>query len=205
MLTLVEGIAYLYPHKPELVRAHPAMRGVWKRCEYLTKPKGSFLAPLLVDDLVRDTIVEQTLEEIIDQNIGRPHGELPWYGLPVKESTIAGRFGDLGCKTFDSLYHRDILLSLALQAPEWRWIVVHPLSFQDQQSGMLRELFSLIYGDLNWGVLAQKRMVKTETVRMAARSEFLAHFEHHWIHDDGQVQSKTRPIYRSGKIVHIAI
>ena len=70
-ITLIEGLAYLHPHQPEIVADHPAMRGVWTTCRHLLgQHQNSFLAPLLVDDISR--VGSQAPIQTVEQIVGEP-------------------------------------------------------------------------------------------------------------------------------------
>ena len=200
-ITLVEGLVYLHPHQPEIVADHPAMRGTWAACRHLLgQHPNSFLAPLLIDNLSRNgaTAPVQTVEQII----GKSYESLPWFAKPVIESEIAARYGDRGCEAFDSIYHRDILLPLSISHPDWRWLVVHPVTFQGQQSGMLEKLWRIIFGGLNLAHIARKRRVTADAVRAEIRDGFLGRFQHHWIGNDGHLCAVTQPVWRGKRVVH---
>lgn len=203
---IVEGLCYLFPHRPELVASSLVMRGVWRTCARLVKTTaGTLLAPLLADDIRRDQMLgEQTAEELLRATTGRGYESFPWFGPAMLESAIQARYGELGCKIFDSLYHRDVVSRLA-PLGDWKWVVVHPQAFHDQQAGMLLELWKLISSDFNFSAFAQQRRESADTVRERMRTEFLNRFEHHWIGDDGKVVATTRPVYGQKKITHVTI
>jgi hypothetical protein len=125
--------------------------------------------------------------------IGRPYSSLPWLAESVFESTIAERYQAFGCKEYDALYHRDVMMPLTLIDPVWEWVVVHPESFKDQQAGML--------GDL-WKLLMPAGIRLPDAKRGDIRDEFLGRFTHHWVGDDGKVSLVTKPVYKNKKIIH---
>ena len=118
----------------------------------------------------------------------------------MAESDIFKQYGNLGCKTFDQIYHRDVLLPI-MAFGSWEWHVVHPGSFMGQQAGMLEGLFKLIYGNVNFNVIAKLEQVKTEDVRNRVRDEFYGHFWHHWIGADGNRTDVTNPVYEKKQVV----
>jgi hypothetical protein len=199
-MIIVEGLCYLYPHKPELLANSSPMKGVWKYAEQLLKNKDSLLAPLLVDDLKREGyLTEQTIDEVLG---GR---KLPMLAENVIESRIEFYYGRLGCKMFDALYHKDCLSALSLLNTEWKWIVVHPIIFKEQQSGMLLGLWKNMIDGLRFGEISNKTKVRAEDIRNYARDKFLEHFEHYWIDKDGEMVEHTKPVYQSKKIIHYEI
>lgn len=204
---IIEGICYLFPHKPELAAASLSMIGTWKHSlRLLARRKNTYLAPLLVDDLVRTkTVAKQSVEDILRATVQRSYASLPWFGERVLESEIEKQYGNLGCKIFDSIYHRDVILSLELLSHEWTWTMVHPTLFKTQQSGMLIELWKLMAKHINMRAVANAANLPTDTVREKLRAEFLSRFEHHWIASDGTVESVTKPVYRNKKIEHTVI
>lgn len=200
-ITLVEGLLYLHPHQPEIVADHPAMAGVWRLCRHLLgQHQNSFLSPLLVDDLSRNG--GRAPSQSIEQVIGKAYESLPWFAKPVIESDIAARYGDRGCEAFDAIYHRDIILMLSTIYPDWRWLVVHPETFQEQQSGMLEKLYRIIFGSLNLAHIARKRHLSADVVRAEIRQNFLGRFQHYWIGNDGHLCTVTQPVWREKKVVH---
>lgn len=202
-ITIIDTLCYLYPHRPELRADAPQMKGTWQQSFKLSQRKNTYFAPLLIDDIRRtDHGGIQTVDEIVEKALGLKYKDLRWWGKPIYESDIEKRYGDLGCKIFDSIYHRDIILSLALTRPEWKYIAVQPESFKAQQSGMLLDLWKFIYSGVNFGARANVLGLKTERLRELEREQFLAHFEHHWIGDDGTLKEITKPVYRSKKICH---
>ena len=189
------------PHQPEIYHDHPATRGVWHLCQQLLRDHpNSYMAPLLHDDICRNG--GRTTTQTVEQVIGKSYESLPWFAKPVVESKIAERYGALGCESFDALYHRDTILMLSVTHPDWRWLVVHPVTFQDQQSGMLEKLWRIIFGGLTLAHIARKRQVSADALRAEIRDAFLGRFQHFWIGNDGQLAGVTQPIYRGKKIVH---
>ncbi len=202
-ITIIEPVCYLFPHKEQLVASHPSMRGVWRTCSFLLKNhKRALLSPLLIDDLKRDgCICEQSIEDFMIHT-GKNFNSLPWFGEPILESTIEKRFGDLGCKLFDSRYHSTVLLPLSLLGNDWRWIVVHPIILQNQQSGMLSDLFKIIHQNVNFSSLGHFDYIKSELIKDNIREKFLNHFNYIWIDQEGRIDSRTHPVYKGGKIIH---
>jgi hypothetical protein len=205
-LTIIEPICYLNPHKEQLVSDHPAMIGSWRYAINISrKVRGAMLAPLLVDDIDREgSITSQTVDDIITATATElSYSDLPWLGGQVIESEIEKQYGNLGCKMFDCLYHRDVLSQIALIAGDsWEWIVVHPAIFKDQQSGMLLNLWKMLEGDMNWSALSQQNMVNKDKLRAIYRDKFLSHFQHVWMDDSGEPESVTRPVFEGGKVKH---
>lgn len=200
-ITLIEGLAYLHPHQPEIIADHPAMRAVWATCRHLLRQNhNSFLAPLLIDDLSR--VGGRAPTQTVEQIVGKPYESLPWFAKPVIESEIAARYGDRGCEVYDSIYHRDIILMVSIMHPDWRWLVVHPVTFQDQQAGMLEKLWRIIFAGLNLAHIARKRQLSADAVRAEIRDSFLGRFTHHWIGTDGHLCAVTQPVWRGKKVVH---
>ncbi len=204
---IIEGICYLFPHKQELLATSLSMAGTWKHTlRLLARRKNTYLAPLLVDDLVRTkTLATQTVEGILRATVQRSSTSLPWFGEQVLESEIEKQYGNLGCKIFDSIYHRDVILSLELLSHDWTWTMVHPALFKKQQAGMLVELWKLMAKHINMRAVANTLNVSTDIVREKLRAEFLSRFEHHWIAPDGTVESVTKPVYRNKKIEHLVV
>jgi len=206
-LYIIEGICYLYPHIPELCEDSLSMQGTWKHSlRLLAKHKHAYLAPLLVDDLVREKVLtEQTVDSLLAATIGKTFVSLQWFGKPVLESKIEAQYGNLGCKLFDALYHKDIIASLSLLSQQWKWIAVHPTHLQKQQAGMLLDLWQILSEHISVSAVSNKTKTRSDTLRAQLRDEFLSHFEHHWIAKDGTVENITRPIYKGKKIVHAPI
>ncbi len=202
-ITLIEGLCYLHPHREEIMISSPSMVGVWKEClRLINSIPGSMMAPLLVDDIMREGVMGyQTVEEILDKSIKRKYSDLTWFAKPTLEGDIQKQYGNLGCKIFDSLYHRDIVLPLSMITQNWKWISMNPESFKDQQAGMLLDLWRLIYSKINVGSLTLNSTTKEE-IRDKIRLGFLGHFEHRWIGRDGLVSSITHPSYKGKKIIH---
>lgn len=194
-IQIIEGLCYLHPHKREIVQDHPSMRGVWRTVFSMQKDPTSFVAPLLVDDLEREASPTQSIESILKSTIGKKYSDLTWFADPVMESEIAQKYDAFGCKEYDALYHRDILLSVMLISADWKWIVVHPDSFTDQQSGMLEDL---------WHLIMPSGLKLAPEVRAKLRDDFLAHFKHYWIDDRGVISMVTVPRYNKKKIEHHA-
>ena len=204
-MKIIEGICYLHPHKKELVASHPSMKGTWRTCMRLVKD-GSMMAPLLVDDIRREeSFAYQTIDEILLTTIGKKYDSIPWLGNSIIESEIYKQYGNLGCKMFDSIYHREVLLMISSLSTEWEWIVVHPVIFKEQQAGMLLNLYKFIYKNINISFLAQKEVKKVDEIRDDLRNKFLDKFTHYWIDVDGNIESITNPIYNQGKIQHICL
>ena len=206
-MILVEGLCYLYPHQPEIVADHPAMKGVWRTClQLLNNHDDSFLAPLLIDDLRRvEDAKLQRLHSLLKRTIGRTYESLPWFGKPVMESSIAIQYGNLGCKLFDAIYHKEILLALAVCCQDWRWIVVHPATFQGQQSGMLEQLWKMVHGGLDFSLIAQRMCMGKEELIRKSKTEFFGRFIHHWIGDDGVLSRVTVPVWHNKKVHHTSV
>ena len=203
-IILIEGLFYAMPHQPEIYHDHPAMRGVWRLCQQLLRDHpNSYLAPLLHDDLCRNG--GRTTSQTVEQVIGKAYESLHWFAKPVIESEIANRYGDRGCEAFDSIYHRDVILPLSVIYPDWRWIVVHPVTFQEQQSGMLEKLWRIIFGGLNLAHIARKRQATADVVRAEIREKFFGRFTHHWIGSDGHLCSVTQPVWRGKNVVHVGV
>ena len=204
-MKLIEPICYEYPHKEELVCTSPEMKSIW-RLSLNMLDKEDFLAPLLIDDIKREGYIRyQNIENILKETVNKSFNQLPWFGIPVLESSIGYQYGNLGCKLFDSLYHKDILCSLWLTEEDWEWIVIHPESFKDQQAGMLYDLVKNLSAVMSFENIGGRRQMKAEDVRAAIRDKFLSRFTHYWIDNTGQVSSVTNPKYKSGKIQHYDI
>ena len=203
-IMIIEGICYLYPHKKELVATDLSMIGTWRTVlGLLNKNRNAFLAPLLVDDLKReDFIVYQTVENIVEKGINKKVKDLPWFGEQILESTIERQYGNLGCKLFDSIYHKDVLFSLFSLNLDWKWVMVHPEIFKEQQSGMLLDLWGIVSKSINFNSIGNKRQKKGDDVRNEIRDDFLSRFEHYWIDESGTIKEITKPIYLQKKIVH---
>lgn len=200
-ITLIEGLVYLHPHQPEIEADHPVMKGVWGTCRHLLgRNHNSFLAPLLIDDISRAG--GRAPMQTVAQVVGKAYESLPWFGKPVIESEIAARYSDQGCEAFDSIYHRDMILPLSIIYPDWRWLVVHPVTFHDQQAGMMAKLLRIIWGGLNLAHIARKRQVTADTVRDEIRDGFLNRWTHYWIGPDGHLDSVTQPAWRGKRVVH---
>ena len=104
---------------------------------------------------------------------------------------------------FDSLYHKDVLISLFLSDTDWEWIVIHPTLFKEQQSGMIENLWKLISDKINFNSLANKFKIRSDLLRSNTRIAFLNHFTHYWINEDGSIE-KTKPKYLKN-IIHEAV
>ena len=206
-LLIIEGVCYLHPHKEELSENSLAMQRTWQHSLKLASSrKNAYFAPLLVDDLVREkNFGTQSVASLLKKAVGRSYGSLRWFGKPVLESDIERQYGNLGCKMFDALYHKDVLASLELVSDDWKWIAVHPSLFKGQQSGMLLKLWNLISENIDFSAVANATRTDTASLREGLRTEFLSHFEHQWINAKGEVESVTRPAYQSKKIVQVAI
>lgn len=192
-ITIVEGLCYLHPHKREIVETHSAMKGVWLQCLSMSENIDHYLAPLLVDDIERETAPSQSVDSILLTTIGKKYDDLRWFSDPIIESEIAKKYGAFGCKMYDALYHRDILLALFAKSSSWRWVVVHPESFKDQQAGMLENL---------WHLILPGKINMSEKERTDLRTRFLSRFEHYWVADDGTISGITHPAYKNKKVVH---
>ena len=200
-IRIIEPICYLYPHKEELVVTSNSIIGVRNYCRTLLKDKHSFLSPLLIDDLKREGyLVEQTVEDVL--------GDLSTsscFGSPIMESNIEFYYGKLGCKLFDALYHKDVIISLYLLHSNWSWVVVHPQIFKEQQGGMLLDLWRHISGDILFNNISNKVKIKGDVLKQQYRDEFLKRFEHYWIDENGKMCEHTKPIYKGKKIIHEVI
>src|SRR3989338_9229650 len=204
-MELVEGLCYTHPHYPELLATHPVMRGVWRKCRALLT-KGAIMAPLLVDDRPQDgELCVQSVETLLTQTTNCGYVSFPWLGPEVSEAGLQKRYGALGCVQLDVLYHLHVLWSLALIYPDWKWMVVHPVSFQNQQSGMLAELWKRLAGAPDVGAIAGCLGTGREELRLKLRDSFLARFSHHWVEADGRVSAVTRPVWKGGKVLHESI
>lgn len=200
---IVEGICYLFPHKEELHASHPAMKGVWKLCKSMLKDKNSFLAPLLVDDIDRSEHGhKQTVENILQSTIGSSYDSLPWIGPQIIESRFEDYYGKLGCKAFDSLYHKDVMFSLTLLGEKWEWHSVNPLWFKRQQAQMHEMLWKLLLENISLPVVASKGQRTKEELTRSARDAHLSRFYHYWINNDGMLESVTQPVWEGGRIVN---
>lgn len=201
-MELIEGLCYTHPHYPELVATHPVMRGVWRKCRALLT-KGVAMAPLLIDDRPQQgELCEQSVETLLMETTRCGYASFPWLGPEVSEAELQKRYGALGCVQLDVLYHLHVFWSLALVFPDWKWTVVHPVSFQDQQSGMLSELWKRLAGATDIGVVAGCLRASKEELRVKLRDSFLTRFSHYWVGDDGRVEAFTRPVWKGGKVSH---
>ena len=202
-VVIIEPIAYVFPHKKELVATSSSMKGVWSLSVHLLKKdKNSFLAPLLIDDLRREGFITyQTIDDLLQKTLDVKYSQLAWLGESVAESDIYKQYGNLGCKTFDQIYHRDVILPI-MTFDSWKWVVVHPVSFMGQQVGMLEGLFKLIFAGVSFSQIARAKCEKTEDVRNEIRTEFFDHFIHYWIDEDGSVSSITKPVYEHKGVSH---
>lgn len=202
-LKLIEGLCYTHPHHAELVAGHPVMCGVWRKCVSLVKEQGAMMAPMLVDDRPQaGEICEQSVETLLMTTTGKGESSFPWLGPQISEAQLQSRYGTLGCVKLDVLYHLHVLWSVSILEPNWKWTVVHPVSFQDQQAGMLAELWLELSRASNLGVMAQSLQVKKEIFLAEARESVLGRFSHHWVGETGRVVSTTRPVWRGKKILH---
>ena len=201
---IVEGICYLHPHKQELSETSLSMTGTWRHCvKILQAHNNAFMAPLLVDDLKRGgTFGEQSVESLLRVSTGKKYSALPWLGKPVMESEIERQYGNLGCKLFDAIYHKNILMARPLLSDDWKWTVVHPSSFKRQQAGMLLDLWNLVSESIDVHSLSNATKQNCIDLRTEMRSTFLSRFEHHWIRQDGTLESVTRPVYAGKRIDH---
>lgn len=201
-LQIVEGLCYVHPHQRELVACHPVMRGVWHKCVSLLK-NGTAMAPLLVDDRPQEGVIcTQSVEHLIWTTTNRKYNSLPWLGERVSEASLEARYGLLGCETLDAIYHLEVLGHLSLLMQEWRWIVVHPLSFQKQQCGMLDEFLRRLGINIKIEVVAERLRKSRDTLWTEMRQSILDRFRHYWIGEDGRVCATTHPKYLRKKIVH---
>lgn len=201
-MELIEGLCYTHPHHPELLATHPVMRGVWRKCRSLLKP-GALMAPLLVDDRPqKGELCVQSVESLLRTTTCCGYDSFSWLGGEISEAQLQARYGALGCVQLDVLYHLHVLWSLALIRPDWTWTVVHPLSFQDQQSGMLAELWKRLSGATDIGTMADSLKASKDALRAKLRDAFLARFSHHWVGEDGRVASLTHPVWKGGEVIH---
>ena len=204
-LNIIEGLIYLYPHKKEIFHTHPAMKGTWRCVQKLLKQKkNSILAPLLVDDINRNGFSHiQSVDDILMEGMNRKYSDLPWLGGQIMESKFEKQYGNLGCKAFDSLYHRDVILGLILLDTDWTWTLVNPVNFKAQQAGMIENLWGMVSEYISFNELGSLQRRKGEEVRKDLRSNFLSHFNHYWIDDNGEIESITKPLYTNKKIHHV--
>src|SRR3989344_4828651 len=171
-MQLIEGLCYTHPNHDALVATHPVMRGVWRKCMSLLG-RGAVMAPLLVDDRPQpEEICVQTVEELILTTTSRNYQSLPWLGKQISEADLQARYGALGCVKLDVLYHLHVLWSLAIVDPDWQWVVVHPASFQDQQSKMLEELWRRLASITSLDVMAGSLKQSRDEFRAQARDKF---------------------------------
>lgn len=203
-ISIIEGLIYLYPHKKEIFHTHPAMKGVWKTCQRLLKQKkNAVFAPLLVDDINRNGFSHvQSVDDILKEGMGRKYSDLPWLGGQIMEGKFEKQYGNLGCKAFDSLYHRDVILGLSFIGSDWTWTLVNPVNFKAQQAGMLENLWGMISEYISFPALGNIYKKDSNALRSELRDAFLARFTHVWIDDNGEVESVTKPVYRQKKITH---
>src|SRR3989344_9278005 len=203
-LRVVEPLFYQYPPAQELLAEHPVMKGVWREAVRLAH-SGAMLAPLLVDDRSRsDAIAEQTLDHLLWVAARANYSSLPWFGPSISEAELQARYGDVGCKALDALYHLQVISEIKAVADDWEWIVVHPESFHDQQAGMLEDLWKhRIASPIDWQALARAQGRKVDVLRAEARDLLLSRFSHRWVGQDGHVIGTTRPVWRNKRVVHI--
>ncbi len=202
-MQIIEGLCYTHPHHMELVATSPVMRGVWRKCLSLVKRRGAVMAPLFVDDRPQEgELCIQTVEELILATTSRSYESIPWLGSQISEAGLQAKHGALGCVKLDVLYHLHVLWSLTLLDPDWSWTVVHPVSFQNQQSEMLEELFRRTASATNLDVMANSLQTSRDEFRAQARDKFLKRFSHHWVGEDGRVGSVTQAVWRGKKVCH---
>jgi hypothetical protein len=206
MIRIIEPVVYLYPHKEELLHSHAASKAMWRSCIKMLKDKDSYLSPILIDDLKREGYIRfQSLDEILERTVNKKFSDLPWFGEMVLESSIKYQYGNLGCKLFDALYHKDIICSLFIMGQEWEWVVIHPEIFKKQQSGMILNLWKMFSDKIKFESIGNKSQIKVEDVRIRTRTEFLNRFTHYWIDNNGNISEITKPIYSKKQIIHEAI
>lgn len=203
-LNIIEGLIYLYPHKKEIFHTHPAMKGTWRCVQKLLKQKkNSILAPLLVDDINRNGFSHvQSVDDILKEGMGRKYSDLPWLGGQIMESKFEKQYGNLGCKAFDSLYHKDAIFGLILLNQDWHWTLVNPVNFKAQQAGMIENLWGMVSEYISFPALGSLQKKDGQKVREELRSDFISHFTHYWIDDTGEVESITQPVYANKKVSH---
>jgi hypothetical protein len=201
-MEIIEGLCYTHPHFPELVATSPVMRGVWRKCVSLLT-HGAVMAPLFVDDRPQvGEICVQTVEELIFTTTGRNYQSFSWLGTQISEAELQDRHGALGCVKLDVLYHLHVLWSLAIVDPGWKWIVVHPFSFQTQQARMLEELWRRLAMATSLDVMAGSVKQSRDEFRAQARDKFLRRFTHYWVDESGHTTMVTQPAWRGKKIIH---
>lgn len=203
MLILIEGLCYTHPHHPELVASNSTMRGVWRKCVSLTKEKGAVMAPLFIDDRPQEgELCIQTVNDLLQTTTGKPYESFHWLGDPLSEAELQAKHGALGCVQLDVLYHLHVLWSLALVDPDWKWIVVHPLDFKEQQAGMLTELWKRISSVIDISIMADRSRIKKEDLQSQLRKSLLNRFSHYWVDENGEVVQHTYPVYADKQVWH---
>ncbi len=203
-MRVIEALFYSNPHKTCLCAQSPVMKSIWRKCAGLTRGKGSIMAPLLVDDRPQERgLCVQTVDDVIRTTTGRTYESFRWFRGQVSEIALEERHGKIGCTSLDAYYHLEVIGSLSTLFPEWKWIVVHPDAFKDQQAGMLAEVWQFIAPDFS--PVAEVLSQKKETLHASLREAFFNRFRHLWVSDDGRIQECTRPVYKGGAVIHVQV
>ncbi len=203
---------YLWPHPdlPTQTWHHPSVRNGWRIVDTLEGviPHDVLHHMVLIDDF--NNIEGEVTEEIIAERLAALRetvneigsssvfSDRPFQVRRHRESDFVRDDRESTCSYLDAGFQRQKLLlqhkaaeEQGVSLSETLSIVIHPHTFQRQQSAMLGHL------------LGEMKRPPFDSIPKKDRRRYIEDtYRHVWLDDGGRVDSVTRPIWEGNKFVH---